>query len=322
MQSSRTTKHVQDKIDQDTIDKYKLDETAHTITLGTTELGKGSYGTVCLGKIDGIDVAFKTVQVDVRATTEDIKNEITIHAELTDSSAPFTVKLMYHNYSSTNISCVIGMSYAAHGSLDKYFPQLKDNEIFNVVFGLAKALDHMHTYNILHCDLKAENVLLDASLNPLLCDFGLSKRIGIDSFDNPNRFGTPLFRAVELFKNNGQFYNCFTKEYEYDFTEQNTKASDIYTLHMTFCQILHQSAMLTLATTYFNHLNDIDDLIDYVNDGNRIPLPKCSQKMAALITWGWTENPSNRPTSGKVVEKLEEMQAENLANNLKQLNIN
>jgi len=313
MQSNRTTSQ-----DIDIIDKYKLDEKAHVVLRSTIQLGKGSFGAVFLGKIDGIDAAFKTVQVDSVVTQKDIEKEIAIMAKLTDSSAPFTVKLMYHNYSSANFSCVIGMNHATHGSLDKYFPKLKDNEIFNVIFGLAKALDHMHTYNIIHCDLKAENVLLDVDLNPLLCDFGLSKRIGTDPFGKP--VGTPLFRAVELFKNDGEVYNPSTKNYEYNFTEQNTKASDIYSLHMTICQILHQFAMIT--TTLLN-FGSWDELIDHVNDGKRIPIPpECTQKMAALITWGWAQNPVNRPTSHQVVEKLEEMQAENTANNLQQLKIN
>lgn len=310
MQSTRANTST---ASQNVMDKYKLDESTHNVVINRSkELGKGAYGAVFLGKIDNNDTAFKTVQVTAKTSLDDIKREITIMAELTDSSAPYTVKLMYHNFSITNGDCIIGMNYAAHGSLEKYFPRLKGNETFNVIFGLAKALEHMHRYNIIHCDLKAENVLLDASFNPFLCDFGLSKRIGIDFFGKP--VGTPLFRAVELFQNNGLAYNPFIGDYDYIFTASNTKEADIYSLHMTFCQILLQAATNNLL----NHLKSFDQLINYVNTGKRLNIPaspQCTQKMADLITWGWAQAPGGRPTASQVVNKLEEIRIEMDASN-------
>ncbi|KAG8868293.1 hypothetical protein FRB97_002559, partial [Tulasnella sp. 331] len=45
----------------------------------------------------------------------------------------------------------------------------------NVVMGIASGLAYLHACDVIHGDLKAANILLDDSLNPKICDFGLSK---------------------------------------------------------------------------------------------------------------------------------------------------
>src|SRR6266536_6480101 len=46
---------------------------------------------------------------------------------------------------------------------------------------IAEAIHHAHQQGILHRDLKPPNVLVDASDQPRITDFGLAKRFGSDS---------------------------------------------------------------------------------------------------------------------------------------------
>ena len=45
---------------------------------------------------------------------------------------------------------------------------------FGITFGITDAMRYLHLHNILHRDLKLENVLVDENYYPKVCDFGLS----------------------------------------------------------------------------------------------------------------------------------------------------
>ena len=40
---------------------------------------------------------------------------------------------------------------------------------------LASALEHAHSHNIIHCDIKPQNIVLTESMQPKIVDFGISK---------------------------------------------------------------------------------------------------------------------------------------------------
>uniref|UniRef100_A0A0D9W6X0 Protein kinase domain-containing protein n=1 Tax=Leersia perrieri TaxID=77586 RepID=A0A0D9W6X0_9ORYZ len=78
--------------------------------------------------------------------------------------------------------------YMPNGSLDAHLFGSKVTSLgwstrYKIALGVARGLAYMHNNCqdcIIHCDIKPQNILLDASFVPKIADFGLSKFVGRD----------------------------------------------------------------------------------------------------------------------------------------------
>uniref|UniRef100_A0A8C2PVQ5 Protein kinase D1 n=1 Tax=Cyprinus carpio TaxID=7962 RepID=A0A8C2PVQ5_CYPCA len=171
-------------------------------------LGSGQFGIVYGGKHrkTGRDVAIKIIDKLRFPTKQEsqLRNEVAILQNL-------------HHPGIVNLECmfetperVFVVMEKLHGDmlemiLSSEKGRLPERITKFLVTQILIALRHLHFKNIVHCDLKPENVLLasaDSFPQVKLCDFGFARIIGEKSFRR-SVVGTPAYLAPEVLRNKG-----------------------------------------------------------------------------------------------------------------------
>ncbi|XP_030964810.1 L-type lectin-domain containing receptor kinase IV.1-like [Quercus lobata] len=167
-------------------------------------LGEGGFGKVYKGTLrsSNIQIAVKKVSHDSKQGMKEFVAEIISMGRLRHRNL---VQLL--GYCRRNGELLLVYDYMPNRSLDKFLygnekPNLNWLQRFQILKGVASGLLYLHEeweQVVLHRDVKASNVLLDAELNGRLGDFGLARLC--DHGANPqttNVAGTVGYLAPEL----------------------------------------------------------------------------------------------------------------------------
>ncbi|KDQ14597.1 hypothetical protein BOTBODRAFT_32344 [Botryobasidium botryosum FD-172 SS1] len=86
------------------------------------------------------------------------------------------------------------------GNIRSHLREYNDIDRLRVLCQTAQALKYLHEHNpqIIHGDLKAENILQTNDKNILLCDFGLATMAELRLSTESNMAGSPMYMAPEL----------------------------------------------------------------------------------------------------------------------------
>ncbi|XP_074290394.1 L-type lectin-domain containing receptor kinase IV.1-like [Silene latifolia] len=145
-------------------------------------LGVGGFGKVYKGVLPstGVLVAVKRVSHDSRQGMKEFVAEVASMRRLTHRNL---VPLL--GYCRRKGELLLVYEYMLHGSLDKFLftrdeksSKLCWSQRLKIIKGVASALLYLHEeweQVVLHRDIKASNVLLDAGMNARLGDFGLAR---------------------------------------------------------------------------------------------------------------------------------------------------
>ncbi|GLV46209.1 nimA-like kinase [Carabus blaptoides fortunei] len=110
----------------------------------------------------------------------------------------------YKHFLSKRFFCII-MEYATKGNLydfilnQRRFGYIKQKDALNIFCQILLGLDHIHSKNIIHRDMKCENILITGMKFDLIkiADFGISKLLECDGKAN-TIIGTPNYLAPEV----------------------------------------------------------------------------------------------------------------------------
>lgn len=143
-----------------------------------TALGRGAMGTVHRARRAGWAgrvVALKRVPRGGRDLAAALRSEAEALAAL---DHPHIVRIL--DLVPDGDGVAIAMQYAPGGSLEALLcrrGRLGAGEVVAVAAPLADALASAHRRGLLHCDVKPANVVFTSDGEPLLCDFGLARRV-------------------------------------------------------------------------------------------------------------------------------------------------
>ena len=143
-------------------------------------IGKGAYGEVYLVKhnITGTIRAMKVIaknNEEEQLTDEEILNEINILKKI---DHPNIVKIL--EFYSNKSKYYLILEFCEGGNLYEFLDEnkLSEFQVIYIMFQILSAMNYCHNMNILHRDLKPDNILIKKSENGLcrvkICDFGTS----------------------------------------------------------------------------------------------------------------------------------------------------
>lgn len=187
------------------------DETKFTSKLSTkydvssTVLGKGNYGYVrkCTNRHSGVTYAVKTINKEKVTRLDWIQREVH-NMKVLDH--PNILKLVdyfderNHFHIVTEI-CNGGDLFDLVMDNKTEYGCLPERMCITIMNALLDSVKYLHSRNIVHRDIKLENILIHTKDNKAivkLIDFGLSRKHGKLDSNMTNRIGTPYYMSPEI----------------------------------------------------------------------------------------------------------------------------
>ncbi|WVZ66186.1 hypothetical protein U9M48_015446 [Paspalum notatum var. saurae] len=146
----------------------------------SNKLGEGGFGAVYKGVLpDGDEIAVKRLSQSSTQGVEELKNELALVAKLKHRNLVRLVGICLEQQER-----LLVYEFVPNRSLDLILfdtekrEQLDWGQRYRIINGVARGLRYLHEdsqFRVVHRDLKASNILLDANMNPKISDFGLAR---------------------------------------------------------------------------------------------------------------------------------------------------
>jgi serine/threonine protein kinase len=262
------------------------------------KIGEGSYG-----KVFAVDNswAVKVMTVDDMELRKFAMTEINIGIKIKESKLDYLTPVVdccvnirsdpYHEKYDT-YTFFIAMPLYKQGTLQGFMKDPANRHIvgtadwkWSVIYGLFNGLKDLHSAHYSHRDLKPANILMDSAYKIKISDFGFTRKIRNTAITH---LGTPAYMAPEIYAGNG-----------YD------SRVDIYSAGLIMFQVLN---VLGFTKSH----PSIKDVQEYCKKTSHASYTVeklewenyCSSGLWELV-WDMLNNdPNNRPTAERVLERI------------------
>jgi serine/threonine protein kinase/tetratricopeptide (TPR) repeat protein len=187
--------------------------------------------------------------------------------------------------------CYFSMQFIEGGQLDEILKRepLSPRRAAELLVKIARTVHYAHEHHILHRDIKPGNILLDASGEPHLTDFGLARLVETESTVTRTMevLGTPSYMAPEQAVGNNAGV---------------TSATDIYGLGAVLYQLLTGHPPFAGGTTY----ETVRLVLDTEPRQPRLLNPKVDRDLSTICLTCLEKDPRRRYSSAlALAEDLE-----------------
>ncbi|KAE8714926.1 putative Cysteine-rich RLK 30 [Hibiscus syriacus] len=248
---ARKKKDIVETVDEEIINPESLQFDFDTIKIATNnfsdenKLGQGGKPNGRLSS--GQDIAVKRLSRESGQGDLEFKNEVILVAKLQHRNL---VRLL--GFSLQRTERLLVYEFVHNASLDRFIfnPKMREQldweTRYKIIGGIARGLLYLHEdsrLRIIHRDLKASNVLLEADMNPKIADFGMARLFTMDETQgNTSRIvGTYGYMAPEY-----AMYGQFSVK------------SDVFSFGVLILEIVAGR-----RNNCFNDRDNMEDLLSY-----------------------------------------------------------
>ncbi|KAA6400535.1 MAG: putative NEK protein kinase [Streblomastix strix] len=276
------------------------------------KLGRGGFGTVwcMMERSTQRVVAIKVVDYDNEQAQQMILKErdimLNIYESIKKSSPPgsfiHVVQPLGFFLSEDSTKAYLVLEFCEKGDLRKYINNMRsmgaaitDRKAFELIAQITSAVHQLHINNIIHGDLKPENVLVMKDYRVKLSDFGLARKIEEGRDYLTAMGGTTLYLGPELLQNKVE-----PSQGQGAKKLMQTPAADIWAIGVMMFELLAQRHPFFDAKD--NNLSLLE-LIRRITEEQPAELPShYSENLRKLIKNMLSKDPSRRITSADILE--------------------
>ncbi|XP_027341828.1 G-type lectin S-receptor-like serine/threonine-protein kinase At2g19130 [Abrus precatorius] len=267
------------------------------------KLGGGGFGSVFRGTLgDSSVVAVKKLE-SISQGEKQFRTEVS-----TIGTIQHVNLVRLRGFCSEGAQRLLVYDYMPNSSLDFHLFRNKNSKVldwkmrYQIALGTARGLNYLHEKCrdcIIHCDVKPENILLDAEFCPKVADFGLAKLVGRDfSRVLTTMRGTRGYLAPEWISGvaitaKADVYSYGMMLFEFVSGRRNSEPSEDG--RVTFFP--------TLAANIVVQGGSVLGLLDPCLEGNAVV--EEVTRVIKVASWCVQDNETHRPTMGQVVQILE-----------------